>query len=120
MSKRLELRTFLRKEVSKSILKLPTRRKRPCQKQDNPSVVSTEPADPQKSIFRELFSDGEEDFETPVEKLIHADIASNKLRLSKEKSEIRLRIEGLRKQLLEVIAKSHESSDSRAEAALER
>ncbi|PQE23235.1 hypothetical protein CJF31_00006961 [Rutstroemia sp. NJR-2017a BVV2] len=116
MTNSLELRKFLRKEVSKSILQLPTRRKRP----HNPSVVSRASTDPQKSISRELFSDKEEDFETSVEKFIHTDISPNKLCLSKEKSEIRLRIDGLREQLLEIIAKSHESSNARNEAARER
>ncbi|PQE33263.1 hypothetical protein CJF32_00003782 [Rutstroemia sp. NJR-2017a WRK4] len=113
MTKTLELRTFLRKEVSKNILQLPTRRKRV--RPHSPSAVST---DPQKSISR----DNEEDLETPVEKFIHADISPppNKLRLAKPKSETRLRIDELQAQLLEIIAKSHESSDSRREAARER
>jgi hypothetical protein len=111
MTKNLELRTFLHKEVfkTKNILQLPTRRKR--KGPHSPSVV------PQKSTSRDLLSHKSE---TPVEKFIHADIPPNKLPLSKEKSETRLRIEELREQLLQVIAKSHESSDARNEAARER
>ncbi|PQE21422.1 hypothetical protein CJF30_00008280 [Rutstroemia sp. NJR-2017a BBW] len=115
MTKTLELRTFLRKEVfkTKNILQLPTHRKR--KGPHNPSLVST---DSQKSISR----DNKEDLETPVEKLIHADISPppNKPRPSKPKSEIKLHIEELRGQLLQVIAQSHESSKSRDEAARER
>ncbi|KAM3065534.1 hypothetical protein ACMFMG_011581 [Clarireedia jacksonii] len=125
MVRKLELRTLLRKEVSKSILKIPLRRQRPRQQQDNPSVVSlavVAPTDSYETTFRGLFPDGEKDFETPVEKPIHADtdIISSKRFSSKEKSEIRIQIENLQEQLLEVIARSHESSGSRAQAVRER
>lgn len=76
--------------------------------------------EPERNTFRNIFGDNEEDYETPLEKLRNPNTSYAVRYETKPKSELRIRIEELRKQLLAVIDTSFKDPRERAISAKER
>ncbi|KAF7886862.1 uncharacterized protein EAF02_003509 [Botrytis sinoallii] len=112
MTKKLGLQAFLRREVMKAKLQVPTENESPKFTKEA-SVLSAQPKiyeEPERNTFRNNFGDNEEDYEAPLERL----------RKSNTPFAVRIRIEELRKQLLAVIDTSFKDPRERAISAKQR
>ncbi|KAF5874647.1 uncharacterized protein Bfra_004660 [Botrytis fragariae] len=76
--------------------------------------------EPERNTFRNIFGENEEDYETPLERLRNSNTPFAVKYETKPKSELRIRIEELRKQLLAVIDTSFKNPRERAISAKER
>ncbi|TGO58953.1 hypothetical protein BCON_0049g00060 [Botryotinia convoluta] len=122
MTRKLGLQAFLRREVMKAKLQVPTENESPRFTKDG-SMLSAQPKiyeEPERNTFRNIFGDNEEDYETPLERLKNSNTPFAVRYETKPKSELRIRIEELRKQLLAVIDTSFKNFNERAISAKER
>ncbi|KAF7918388.1 hypothetical protein EAE99_008984 [Botrytis elliptica] len=122
MTKKLGLQAFLRREVMKAKLQVPTGNECPKFTKEA-SVLSAQPKiyeEPERNTFRNIFGDNEEDYEAPLERLRKSNTPFAVRYETKPKSELRIRIEELRKQLLAVIDTSFKDPRERAISAKER
>ncbi|KAI9645383.1 hypothetical protein NHQ30_006121 [Ciborinia camelliae] len=122
MTKKLGLQAFLRREVIKAKLQVPTEdkssdgSKKACMPVSRPNIYD----EPEKNTFRDIFGDDEEDYEDPLEKIRSSKTPFAIKYETKQKTEIRIRIEELREQLLAVIDTSFKTHRERAIVARER
>ncbi|KAA8573915.1 hypothetical protein EYC84_005460 [Monilinia fructicola] len=122
MTRKQGLQAFLRREVIKAKLRVPAEDKHTELKTKN----LTEGAQPdicensERNIFRDIFGDNEEDYTDPLERLRRSKTSFAVNHETKPKTEIRIRIEELRKQLLAVIDTSFKVPRERAIMASER
>ncbi|THV50063.1 hypothetical protein BGAL_0166g00050 [Botrytis galanthina] len=122
MTRKLGLQAFLRREVTKAKLQAPTENESPRFTKEA-SMLSAQPKiyeEPERNTFRNIFGDNEEDYETPLERLRNSNTPYAVRYETKPKSELRIRIEELRKQLLAVIHTSFKDPRERAISAKER
>ncbi|KAF7956525.1 hypothetical protein EAE96_003861 [Botrytis aclada] len=122
MTKKLGLQAFLRREVMKAKLQVPTENK-PSRFMKEASMLSAQPKvyeESEGNTFRHVFGDNEEDFEAPLGRLKNLSTPFAVRHETKPKSELRIRIEELRKQLLAIIDTSFKNSHERAISARER
>ncbi|TGO76515.1 hypothetical protein BELL_0151g00050 [Botrytis elliptica] len=122
MTKKLGLQAFLRREVIKVKLQVPTENESPKFTKEA-SMLSAQPKiyeEPERNTFRNIFGDNEEDYEAPLERLRKSNTPFAVRYETKPKSELRIRIEELRKQLLAVIDTSFKDPRERAINAKER
>lgn len=122
MTKRLGLQAFLRREVMKAKLQVPTENESPRFTKEA-SMLSAQPKiyeESERNTFRNVFGDNQEDYETPLERSGHSNTPFAARYEIKPKSELRNRIEELRKQLLAVIDTSFKNPHERAISAKER
>ncbi|CAD6447075.1 992555fc-5528-495e-b12a-d9aff9606c86 [Sclerotinia trifoliorum] len=122
MTKKLGLQAFLRREVIKAKLQVSAENEIPSPSKKTSMSISRPITyqEPERNTFREIFGDSEEDYENPMERF-----RSSKTPLAvkngvKPKTEVRLRIEELRKQLIAVIYTSFKEPSERAIIARER
>ncbi|KAF7900251.1 uncharacterized protein EAF01_007553 [Botrytis porri] len=122
MTRKLGLQAFLRREVTKAKLQVPTENDLPRITKEA-SMLSAQPKtyeEPERNTFRNIFGENEEDYEAPLERLRNSNTPFAVRYETKPKSELRIRIEELRKQLLAVIDTSSKNSHERAVSAKER
>ncbi|KAF7868545.1 hypothetical protein EAF04_005076 [Stromatinia cepivora] len=119
MTRKLGLQAFLRREVIKAKLQVPTENETP-KKASMPISHLKIYEEPERNIFRDIFGDGEEDYESPLERLRGSKTPFAVRNEMKPKTEVRIRIEELRKQLLAVIDTSFKGPSERAIIARER
>ncbi|TGO25923.1 hypothetical protein BPAE_0070g00430 [Botrytis paeoniae] len=122
MTRKLGLQAFLRREVMKAKLQVPTENEFPRFTKKT-SILSAQPKiyeEPERNTFRNIFGDNEEDYEAPLERLRNSNTPFAVRYETKPKSELRIRIEELRKQLLAVIDTSFKDPRERAISAKER
>ncbi|KAF7931505.1 uncharacterized protein EAE98_004241 [Botrytis deweyae] len=122
MTKKLGLQAFLRREVIKAKLQVPTENESPKFTKEA-SMLSAQPKiyeEPERNTFRNIFGDNEEDYEAPLERFRKSNTPFAVRYETKPKSELRIRIEELRKQLLAVIDTSFKDPRERAINAKER
>ncbi|TEY79719.1 hypothetical protein BOTCAL_0042g00190 [Botryotinia calthae] len=122
MTKNLGLQAFLRREVMKAKLQVPTENESPRFTKEA-SMLSAQPKiyeEPERNTFRNVFGDNQEDYEAPLERLRHSKTPFAVRYEIKPKSGLRIQIEELRKQLLAVIDTSFKNSHERAISAKER
>ncbi|TGO38994.1 hypothetical protein BHYA_0063g00430 [Botrytis hyacinthi] len=124
MTRKLGLQAFLRREITKAKLQVPTENESPRFTKEA-ALVSGQPKiceEPERNTFRDIFGDNEEDYETPLERLRNSNtpFAVSVRYETKSKSELRIRIEELRKQLLAVIDTSFKDPRERVISAKER
>ncbi|APA06201.1 predicted protein [Sclerotinia sclerotiorum 1980 UF-70] len=122
MTKKLGLQAFLRREVIKAKLQVPEENEIPSLSKKNSMPISQHGTyeEPEKNTFRDIFGDGEEDYESPMERLKSSKMPLPFKNELKPKTEVRLRIEELRKQLIAVIDTSFKGLSERAIIARER
>lgn len=122
MTKKLGLQAFLRREVIKSKRQVPTETESPNLTTKTLSPVSDleNSEEPERNIFRDIFGDEEEDYKAPLEKLRNSKTPFAIRYETKQKTEIRIQIEELRKQLLAVIDTSFKTPRERTFIARER
>ncbi|ESZ98685.1 hypothetical protein SBOR_0923 [Sclerotinia borealis F-4128] len=122
MTKKLGLQAFLRREVIKTKLQVPTENntaghtKKGCMPGTQPDIYE----EPERNTFRDIFGDSEEDYEAPLERFRSSKTPFAVQCETKQKTEIRIRIEEIRKQLLAVIDTSFKTPRERAIVARER
>ncbi|KAM0132126.1 hypothetical protein ACHAP3_006562 [Botrytis cinerea] len=122
MTKKLGLQAFLRREVMKTKLQVPTENESPRFTKEA-SMLSAQPKiyeEPEENTFRNVSDDKQEDCKAPLERLRHSSTPFAVRYEIKPKSELRIRIEELRKKLLAVIDTSFKNSHERAISAKER
>ncbi|KAM0147551.1 hypothetical protein ACHAQE_005785 [Botrytis cinerea] len=122
MTKKIGLQAFLRREVMKTKLQVPTENESPGFTKEA-SMLSAQPKiyeEPEENTFRNVSDDKKEDYKAPLERLRHPSTPFAVRYEIKPKSELRIRIEELRKQLLAVIDTSFKNSHERAISAKER
>ncbi|KAK8907445.1 hypothetical protein QC760_004703 [Botrytis cinerea] len=122
MTKKIGLQAFLRREVMKTKLQVPTENESPGFTKEA-SMLSAQPKiyeEPEENTFRNVSDDKKEDYKAPLERLRHSSTPFAVRYEIKPKSELRIRIEELRKQLLAVIDTSFKNSHERAISAKER
>ncbi|KAF7944874.1 uncharacterized protein EAE97_005507 [Botrytis byssoidea] len=122
MTRKLGLQAFLRREATKAKLQVPTENRSPRFTKEA-SMLSAQPKiyeEPERNTFQNVFGDNEEDYETPLERLRNSDTPFAVRYETKPKSELRIRIEELRKQLLAVINTSFKNPSERALGSKER
>lgn len=122
MTKKLSLQAFLRREVMKTKLQVPTENESPRFTKEA-SMLSAQPKiyeEPEENTFRNVSDDKKEDYKAPLERLRHSSTPFAVRYEIKPKSELRIRIEELRKQLLAIIDTSFKNSHERAISAKER
>ena len=122
MTKKIGLQAFLRREVMKTKLQVPTENESPGFTKEA-SMLSAQPKiyeEPEENTFRNVSDDKQEDCKAPLERLRHSSTPFAVRYEIKPKSELRIRIEELRKQLLAIIDTSFKNSHERAISAKER
>ncbi|TGO58200.1 hypothetical protein BOTNAR_0185g00060 [Botryotinia narcissicola] len=105
MTRKLGLQAFLRREVMKAKLQIPTENESPRFTKEA-YILSAQPKiceEPERNTFRNIFGDNEEDYETPLEKLRNSNTPF-----------------AVRKQLLAVIDTSFKDPRERTISAKER
>ncbi|KAB8303452.1 hypothetical protein EYC80_004875 [Monilinia laxa] len=122
MTRKQGLQAFLRKEVIKAKLRIPTEDRTTKFKTKNLTRGAPPDSceDPERNMFRDIFGDSEEDYTDPLERLRRSKSLFTVNNETKQKTEIRIRIEELRKQLLAVIDTSFKAPRERAIIASER
>ncbi|KAK6606025.1 hypothetical protein H4I96_04487 [Botrytis cinerea] len=122
MTKKLGLQAFLRREVMKTKFQVPTENESPRFTKEA-SMLSAQPKiyeEPEENTFRNVSDNKQEDCKAPLERLRHSSTPFAVRYEIKPKSELRIRIEELRKQLLAIIDTSFKNSHERAISAKER
>ncbi|KAJ8070761.1 hypothetical protein OCU04_001127 [Sclerotinia nivalis] len=122
MTRKLGLQAFLRREVVKAKLQVPAENETTnlSKKASMPISHPVIYEEPERNTFRDIFGDGEEDYESPMERLRSSKTPFAVRNEVKPKTKVRLRIEELRKQLLAVIDTSFKEPSERAIIARER
>lgn len=122
MTRKQGLQAFLRREVIKAKLRVPTEDKHTELKTKNLTTGAQLDIceNSERNIFRDIFGDNEEDYTDPLERLRRSKTSFAVNHETKPKTEIRIRIEELRKQLLAVIDTSFKVPRERAIMASER
>lgn len=122
MTKKLGLQAFLRREVLKSRLHAPAEGKS-ANSAKKGGAAKSQPSiyeELERSTFRDIFGDDEEDYEDPLERLRNSKTSFAIKYETKHKTEIRIRIEELRNELLAVIDTLPKTPRERAIVAKER